>query len=403
MGAVNTHLHSANLNQKRRRITTSGGPFATIPREIVRTMLKYFTIYEVAQLQRLVCLEFRDAGQERIHERGGKKLFEEGMAFWDGLDNQILDEERGWLLLQASRGAGCRMDAIVDKLDRNLYATNEEKQKILKDLKEITTKSPYHWVDYYIGKCYNKGFGGEEHKHQAVVWLNRAINGGNTQAMVDLGHAYEDGRLGLTQSSTKANEFYALSKRKSPVLHALSSFHYLLRRKWYNKRIDAQEARFNLGNRYENGNGVEIDFNRCVELWEQSAKQGHVGSQFALSCLYRTGSEDNENGNRMTIPKNHPLHFKWALAAAKQGDADGQRCTGDCYDAGWGVEQNYASAFEWYMKAAEQENAVAQLFIGDYFEEGKGRDIDLIQALFWYRKAAAQEDQEAMAAVERLA
>ena len=41
-------------------------------------ILEFFTMYEIARLQRLVCLEFRDAGQDRIHERGGRKLYEEG-------------------------------------------------------------------------------------------------------------------------------------------------------------------------------------------------------------------------------------------------------------------------------------------------------------------------------------
>ena len=41
-------------------------------------ILEFFSMHEVAQLQRLVCREFRDAGQERIHERGGRKLYEEG-------------------------------------------------------------------------------------------------------------------------------------------------------------------------------------------------------------------------------------------------------------------------------------------------------------------------------------
>ena len=66
------------------------------------------------------------------------------------------------------------------------------------------------------------------------------------------------------------------------------------------------------------------------------------------------GSLDNENGNPMTIPKNLPLHFKWALAAAKQGHVRGQSYTAECYEKGWGVEQNEDSAFEWYLKAAEQ-------------------------------------------------
>ena len=60
---------------------------------------------------------------------------------------------------------------------------------------------------------------------------------------------------------------------------------------------------------------------------------------------------------------NHPLYFKWALAAAKQGDADGQTYAGDCYERGCGVEPNDATAFEWYMKAAEQDDGEAFLFL----------------------------------------
>ena len=106
----------------------------------------------------------------------------------------------------------------------------------------------------------------------------------------------------------------------------------------------------------------------------------------------------------MTIPENDQLHFKWAFAAAKQGDVNGQAYTGECYRNGYGVEQNDESGFEWCMKAAEQDDVEAQYFIGQYYENGFGGvDLDLTQALFWYRKAAAQGRQSAMEAVERLA
>ena len=359
--------------------TQSGGVIGNLPRAIVVHVLKYFDIHEVARLQRLVCREFRDAGQERIHERGGRKLFEEGIAHSNGYDHQIIDRPRGQLLITASHETGCRLVALVERMiQENL--SDEAKQKILKDLKELGTTSPYHWVDYYIGGWYDTGLGGEGKKKQAVVWWTKAINGGNSHAMFNLAVAFENGDLGLTQSLTKANELYALAAEKG---HA--------------------GARYNLGCVYRDGRGVEVDFNRCVELWEQSAKQGEVDTQVNLSQLYRYGSEDNENGNPMTIPKNHTLHFKWALAAAKQGDIGGQAYTAECYEKGWGVESSHASSFEWWMKAAEQEDDEAQYYIGRYFEYGYGRDIDEIQALHWYRKAAAQGFQDAIDAVEELA
>ena len=358
--------------------TQSGGRFGNLPRSIVVHMLKYFDIHEVARLQRFVCREFRDAGQERIRERGGRKLWEEGMALVNGYDHEIINRPRGWLLIAASTVAGCRVDALVDRMTED-DVSEEEKQKILKDLKEIATTSPYHWVDYYIGDWYKKGWGGEERKSQAVVWFTKAINGGNVHAMNWLGVAYAKGELELTQSETKANELYTLAAGKG---HA--------------------EARFNLGCSYHYGKGVKIDFNQCVELLEQSAKQGHADAQFNLSNIYRVGSCDNENGNPMTIPKNYPLHFKWSLAAAKQGHVDGQSCTAVCYENGQGVEQNDAFAFEWYLKAAEQEDIYAQYSLGFIFENGTGRNVDLTQALVWYRKASAQGDQDALEAAERL-
>ena len=100
---------------KTAKTSTSGGPFAKKPRVMLVQILEFFSICEVAQLQRLVCKEFRDAGQERIHERGGRKLYEEALAFLYGYKHQDQgprDKDRGWLLLQAACDAGCKTALI---------------------------------------------------------------------------------------------------------------------------------------------------------------------------------------------------------------------------------------------------------------------------------------------------
>ena len=143
----------SNPSKKAKTSSTSGGPFAKRPREMLVWILQMFSMNEVAQLQRLVCREFRDAGQERIHERGGRKLFEEAMAFLYGFDHFTVDKDRGRLLLQASRDAGCRTALVRDRMVApNL--SDEDKLKILTDLKEIATSSPYDWVYFYIGEWY---------------------------------------------------------------------------------------------------------------------------------------------------------------------------------------------------------------------------------------------------------
>ena len=186
-------------------------------------------------------------------------------------------------------------------------------------------------AQYNVGVYYAKGKGVDQSFTKAREWWTKAAAQGYEDAIGNLkildkhegrttttssttvtDNTYEDGDFSLKQSVTKANELYALAAEKG---HA--------------------NARYNLGYNYHDGIGVEIDYNRCVELYEESAKQGDVDAQFNLCNLYRTGSQDNENGNPMTIPKNLPLHFKWALAAAKQDHVGGQRYTAECYEEGW--------------------------------------------------------------------
>ena len=363
---------------KKQKITPpSGGPFAKRPREMLVWILQMFSMYEVAQLQRLVCREFRDAGQERIDERGGRTLFEEAMVFLYGYDHQTIDGSKGLLLMQASFDAGCKIALVMERMNvQNI--TDEEKQKIFKDLKEIGTSSPYHWVDYCIAEWYRKqGWGGEEKKCEAVKWLKRAVHKGNTKAMYSLGVCYYNGYLGLTQSFTKATELIALAADKGNA-----------------------RARFHLGDIYRLGKGdLAIDFNRCVELWEQSAKQGFLNAQVRLANMYRYGSGD---GPPMTIPVDLQLLFRWRLEAAQQEDVDSMAIIGSIYGTGTGVEQNDESAFEWYTKAAEKGEQCSQYNLGLFYEWGTGCEMDLVKAMFWYKKSAAQGLQQAMDAVERL-
>jgi len=366
----------SNPSKKAKIASTSGGPFAKKPREMLVWILQMFSMYEVAQLQRLVCREFRDAGQERIHERGGRKLFEEGLAFLYGLDHYTINEDQGWLLLQASLDAGCKIALVEDRMSEpNL--SDEDKQQILKDLKEISTSSPYHWVDYFIGDWYAKGWGGEEKKNQALIWMEKALHKGNTHAMFTLGNFYRKGGFGLTQSFTKAIELYALAADKG---HA--------------------QSRYNLGKCYRDGIGdLAIDFNRCVELWDQSAKQGLVEAQKSLGNMYRLGSRD---GPPMTIPVNPQLGFRWCLAAAKQENVKAMNNVSGAYYTGRGVERNLESAFEWCMKAAEIGDLTAQCNLGLCYEHGIGCETDLVKAMHWYQKSSTQGLQQAIDAVERL-
>ena len=378
------------MPRRSKRIKTarqSGGKFGNLPRKIVVDILKFFDIHEVARLQRFVCREFRDAGQERIHERGGRKLYEEGRAFMGGEYHQIIDTQRGELLLQAARGAGCR----TEDLKRRMYASNpsdEEKQKILKELKEIARSSPYHWVDFLIGKWYHNGWGGEQNKKQAVVFYTKAKNSGNVGAIVNLGLAYQTGDLGLTKSLTKAYELYSVAADKGDAL-----------------------ARHNLSKLYQCGSKdgppltVPVDDDLAFKWMLAAAEQGHADSMnhigihcengtCSASFILQTGGLDRNLGTA----------FEWFMKSAVEGNQHGQYNVGSYYENGKGTTTvDLLQALHWFQKAAAQENSQAQFSVGFFFEYGRGGiPIDLEQALHWYEKAAAQENTRAMEAVARL-
>ena len=50
------------------------------------------------------------------------------------------------------------------------------------------------------------------------------------------------------------------------------------------------EAQFNLGYRYEVGDGVPQDFQKALEWYLVSADQGHAGAQYFLGNMYAAGT-----------------------------------------------------------------------------------------------------------------
>jgi hypothetical protein len=118
--------------------------------------------------------------------------------------------------------------------------------------------------------------------------------------------------------------------------------------KWYLESAKNGEAvaKYNMGNLYFNGNGVEIDYTKALE---------------------------------------------WYLEADKQGNSAAQSDIGYMYQKGLGVTQDYHRAMQWYLKATERENATAQFNVGYLYYEGKGVDQDTEIAKQWFLKSARQD------------
>jgi TPR repeat protein len=91
-------------------------------------------------------------------------------------------------------------------------------------------------------------------------------------------------------------------------------------------------------------NHVELS-REVLALEIKSAEQGDVVAEYDLGYRYDDGQG---------VPQNYAEAFKWYRKAAEQGDADAQNNLGVMYRMGHGVPQDYVEAYKWYNLAAAQ-------------------------------------------------
>lgn len=130
---------------------------------------------------------------------------------------------------------------------------------------------------------------------------------------------------------------------------------------------------------YYLGNGVDRDLAKALSLHRKAANAGNTVAQVHLGYNYETGDEDSEI--------NFTEALKWYRMAVAQGDPVGRYSLGNMYQAGKGVEQDYAKAARLYSEAAEEESRgrhLAQQQLGDLYLEGNGVGKDLEKAeAYW--------------------
>jgi len=100
-----------------------------------------------------------------------------------------------------------------------------------------------------------------------------------------------------------------------------------------------------LGQRYEEGTGVDQSYQQAIEFYELAAGQGDAFGQFKLGCMYDHGRGVDQSYERAA---------EYYTAAARQGFAEAQCNLGVLYVTGEGVEQSNERARELWMKSAEQ-------------------------------------------------
>jgi hypothetical protein len=150
-----------------------------------------------------------------------------------------------------------------------------------------------------------------------------------------------------------------------------------------------------LGQRYEDGDGLEQNDTLAFEMYARAAAHGHpVGATFLGQCLlYGRGTAEDK-------PR--------AVECFREGAAAGlplaMHYLGECYTEGFGVEADPEEAVHWYRRGADLGDPGCLAELGDCLEFGRGVNKDLEEALSCYQQSLEcgfDAVQEAIARVER--
>lgn len=294
-------------------------------------------------------------------------------------------------------------------------------------------------AQYYLGYCYDHGYGHKPSYDEALIWYSKAAENGHAEAQYNLGRYYYCG-YSVQRSEYEAVKWYRnaaeqgyakaqcyLGKCYSAGEGVQQSFDEAI--KWYSKAAeqgDAQ-AQFKLGKFYYNGFGVQQSCDTAVNWYRKAAEQGDAVAQLYLGRFYFDGNcvqqsydeavtwfrkaaqAETEEGkgacawarfylgvcyeNGYSVQPSYSEAWEWYQMAAEKGlsRADAQNLLGHCYYYGAGVPQSYKEAVKWYQMAAENGHLEAQYNLGNCYEKGLGVPPSIDEAVKWYRKAAEND------------
>ena len=115
----------------------------------------------------------------------------------------------------------------------------------------------------------------------------------------------------------------------------------------YKKAAEAGDrlAQRNLGLMYEEGEGVERDYERAAQWYRRAAAQGDPVAQNKLGRLYSYG---------FGVPHDYRRAAYWARKAAENGNAEAQYALQSMLVQGLGTSSDSVSAYTWALYSARQ-------------------------------------------------
>jgi len=146
------------------------------------------------------------------------------------------------------------------------------------------------------------------------------------------------------------------------------------------------QAQFQLGLKYLEGDEVEYNAPEGVKWFRLSAEQGNAAAQANLGICYKDGTG---------VAKDPAEAVKWFRLAVSNGFESANYDLGLCLFYGEGVARDPVEALALFLRLAKNGNVEAQTTLGICYQEGDGVAKDAVEAVKWFRLAADQGSAQA--------
>ncbi|MBW3097459.1 peptidoglycan-binding protein [Pseudohoeflea coraliihabitans] len=146
-------------------------------------------------------------------------------------------------------------------------------------------------------------------------------------------------------------------------------------------------AFYEIGARFTEGRGSEIDLSRAASWYQRAADLGHAPSQYRLANFFEKGSG---------LKRDVSAAKKWYQLAAEQGNASAMHNLAVLY-ATAGAAPDFESAARWFERAAALGVRDSQVNLAILYARGDGVARDLESSYKWFAVAAAEGDSDAAA------
>ncbi|XP_041654070.1 death ligand signal enhancer isoform X2 [Cheilinus undulatus] len=180
---------------------------------------------------------------------------------------------------------------------------------------------------------------------QAFICFLAAARHGYNKAQFNTGVCYEKGR-GVAKDKEKALHYY---QQAAAGGHKQAQYRY---------------AKLLLTSR---GHQSLEELNKAIKLLEQAAADGLTKAQICLASVY--SQEPVRDGSKSV---------QYLKMAAESGDNNALLLLGQCFESGFGVQQNLKTAVEYYKRAARAGNKQAKSILTSPTDtESKAEDVVL--------------------------